>query len=119
MQAADINKRPKKRKKTDPTDPEIPINETLHNFFSTDPGARTSKKRGTYPTESSQRRKCRKDKLTDDGACEDSNVDSNVDSSNLFCIEAHNVHSLRPTHITHSTDRQCDLPAHDKRIADS
>ena len=119
MQAADINTRPKKQKKTDPTDPEIPMTKTLHHFFSTDPGAPTNKKRGTHPTESSQRRKCRKDKLTDDGDCEDSHVDSNVDSSILFCMEAHTVHSLRPTHTTHSTDRQCDLPAHDKRIADS
>jgi hypothetical protein len=118
-QEADLNTRPKKRTKTESTDPEIPMTKTLHNFFSTDPGAPTSKKRGTHPTESAQRRKGRKVQPTDDGACEDPHVDSNVDSRNLFCMEAHTVHSLRPTHNTRPTDRQCDLPAHDKRIADS
>jgi len=117
-QEADLNTRPKKRTKTESTDPEIPITKILHNFFSTDPGAPTSKIRGTHPTESAQRRKGRKVQ-TNDGACEDPHVDSNVDSRNLFGMEAHTVHSLRPTHNTRSTDRQCDLPAHDKRIADS
>ena len=48
MQAADINKRPKKRTKSDSTDPEIPMNKTLHQYFSTDPGTPTSTKRGPY-----------------------------------------------------------------------
>ncbi len=118
IQAADINTRPKKRK-TDPTDPELTMNETLHHYFDTEPVASTSTKRGTHPTESTQRRKCKKIQIIDDGACEDPHVDSSVDSSILLCMEAHTVHSLRPTHTTHPTDRQCDLPAHDKRIADS
>ena len=119
MQAADINTRPKKRTKTNSTDPEISMNETLHRYFGIEPGAPTSKKKDTHPTESTQRHKCRNVKNTEDGACEDPHVDSSVDSSIVLCMEAHNVHSLRPTHTTHSTDRQCDLPAHDKRIADS
>jgi hypothetical protein len=119
IQAADNNTRPKKRTKTESTDPEIPMTKTLHHFFSTDPGAPTSKKRGTHPTESVQRHKGRKVQSTDDGACENPHVDSSVDSSSLICMEAHTVHSLRTTHNTHPTDRQCDLTAHDKRIADS
>ena len=119
IQAADNNTRPKKRTKTESTDPEIPMTKTLHHFFSTDPGAPTSKKRGTHPTESVQRHKGRKVQSTDDGACENPHVDSSVDSSSLICMEAHTVHSLRPTHNTNPTERQCDLPAHDKRIADS
>ena len=119
IQAADFETRPKKRTKTESTYPEIPMTKTLNHFFSTDPGAPTSKKRGTHPTESAQRCKCRKVQPIDDGACEDSHVDSSVYSSSLICMEVHTVHSLRPTHNTHPNDRQCDLPAHDKRIADS
>ena len=119
IQAADNNTSPMKRTKTESTDPEIPMIKTLYHFFSTDSGAPTSKKRGTHPTESAQRRKGRKVQSTDDDACEDSHVDSSVDSSSLICMEAHTVHSLRLTHNTHPTDRKCDLPAHDKRIADS
>ena len=65
MQAADINKRPKKQGKTDSTDPEFPMNKTLRQYFSTDPGASTSKKRGAHPMESSQRLKRRNIQITD------------------------------------------------------
>ena len=118
MQATDINTRPKKWTKTDSTDPEIPMNKTLHHYFSTDPGAPTSKKRGANPTKSSQRLKHSNIQITNDDDCEDTHVDNSVYSS-LLCMEAHTVHSLRSIHTTHSTDRQCDLPAHYKRIADS